>query len=60
MSIHNYDKNPVVTVRIQNVAPYWNGKFGILNRWIHDDWYVVVCEGRELLLNMSKNEFIRV
>lgn len=47
-------------VRIQNVAPCWEGKIGTVLRWLHDDWYLVECEGRELVLDLSRSEFVKI
>jgi hypothetical protein len=48
-------------VRIQNVAPVWNGEVGKILRWVHDQMYVVAVEKNgkktELVLNADKGEF---
>jgi hypothetical protein len=45
-------------VLIQNIAPYWNGKIGIVVRWVHDNWYIVAVEGKELVLDTSRDEMV--
>ena len=50
-----YDGNRVV---IQNVAPCWNGKEGTVLRWVHDNWYIVLCDNTELVLDASRNEMV--
>ena len=43
-------------VIIRNVAPYWNGKEGELIRWVHDSWYIVKVDNRELVLDFTRGE----
>lgn len=44
------------TIRVSNVSPRWNGKRGKVLRWLHDDWYLVEVDGKELVLDASRGE----
>jgi hypothetical protein len=46
-------------VKVQNTNIRWDGKIGFVLRWLHDDWYIVKVEGRELVLDLSRGEFTR-
>lgn len=44
-------------VKIHNVAPKWNRRIGKIVRWLHDDWYIVEVDGKEIVLDSSRGEF---
>jgi len=46
-------------VLVQNIAPVWNGKTGTVLRWVNDNWYIVEVEGKELVLDIGRGEFVR-
>ena len=46
-------------VVVQNVAPCWNGREGVIDRWLHDNWYIVNVDGTELVLDARRSEFER-
>ena len=41
----------------ESIAPYWRGKIGHLVAWKHDQWYTVLVEGKELMLDADRAEF---
>jgi hypothetical protein len=48
------------SVKIQNIAPCWNGRIGRCIRWVHDSWYIVKVDTTELVLDESRSEFTLV
>ena len=48
----------MVKVRIN--LPYnkrYHNKTGIVLRWVHDQWYIVEVDGKELVLDADRGEF---
>lgn len=41
------------------VAPYWIGKTGTLLKWASANFYIVECEGTQLLLKDDEFEIIK-
>ena len=46
-------------VTVANVASRWNGRVGIVLRWVHDNWYIVLVGDTELVLDTSRGEMTR-
>ena len=43
-------------ITVTRPAQLWNGRVGIVLRWVHDNWYIVLVGDTELMLDASRGE----